>query len=176
MRGDLPGVWSCPGEKLAALQGVHPEGAGQAGGEYTAPGAGRDSGKLSKEGKHQQVPNQCGIQIKLAHDRDGCHNDRSSFTPGWAWAPHLFLHNEAEAFPLYSGVPAPSLSSVLTLHWPHAFIMLHTSVCVQVWADCFCGMKINQVSSKASDVGPSPDASDLLLKAGREHWALLCST
>lgn len=84
MRGDLPGVRSCPGEKLAALQGVHPEGAGQAGGEYRAPGAGRDGGKLSKEGKHQQVPNQCGIQIKLAHDRDRCHNDRSSFTPGWA--------------------------------------------------------------------------------------------
>lgn len=75
-----------------------------------------------------------------------------------------------------SGVPAPSLSNGLILHWPHPFITLHTSVCVQVWADCFGGMKINQVSSEASDVGPSPDAGNLLLKAGREHWALLCST
>lgn len=37
VRGDLPGVWPHPGEKLAALQGVHPAGAGQASGEYTAP-------------------------------------------------------------------------------------------------------------------------------------------
>jgi len=40
VRGDLPGVWPRPGEKLATLQGVHPAGAGQASGEYTAPRAG----------------------------------------------------------------------------------------------------------------------------------------
>lgn len=31
--GDLPGAGPRPGEELAALQGVHPAGAGQAGGE-----------------------------------------------------------------------------------------------------------------------------------------------
>lgn len=40
VRGDLPGLRPRPGEKLAALQGVHPAGAGQAGGEYTALGRG----------------------------------------------------------------------------------------------------------------------------------------
>lgn len=129
-----------------------------------------------------------GQQIKLVHDKDGCHNHRPGFTPGWAWALHLFLHNEAGGFPLYrqvgtlpgclfpSGVPAPSLSNVLILHWTHAFITLHTSVCVQVQVGCFCGMKINQVSSKACDVGPSPDGSNLFLKAGRLCWVLLFST
>lgn len=132
--------------------------------------------------------------MELAHDRDGCHNHRSGFTPGWAWALHLFLHNETGAFPLYrqvgalpgclfhSAVPAPSPSNVLILHWPHAFVTLHTNVCVQVYfhptktISCFCGMKINEVSSKASDLGPSPDGSILLFKAGRERWTLLCST
>lgn len=35
--GNLPGVWAHPGEELEALQGVHPAGAGQAGGEYQVP-------------------------------------------------------------------------------------------------------------------------------------------
>lgn len=48
--------------------------------------------------------------------------------------------------------------------------MLRTGVCIQVGADRFCGMKITRVSSRASDVGPSPDASDLFLKGGRECW------
>lgn len=50
VRGDLAGVRSCPGEELEALQGVHPAGAGQAGGEYSA---GREGGRLPMEGKHQ---------------------------------------------------------------------------------------------------------------------------
>lgn len=53
VRRDLPGVWPCPGEKLAALQGVHPAGARQACGEYTAPGAGGANSPLGKHWKSQ---------------------------------------------------------------------------------------------------------------------------
>lgn len=35
--GDLSGAWAHPGKELEALQGVHPEGARQAGGEYRVP-------------------------------------------------------------------------------------------------------------------------------------------
>lgn len=41
VRGDLAGVRACAGEELAALQGVHPAGARQAGGEYPAAEVGR---------------------------------------------------------------------------------------------------------------------------------------
>lgn len=61
LRGDLAGVWSCPGEELEALQGVHPAGARQEGGEYPA---GREGGRIPMEGKLQRVPNQCGIADK----------------------------------------------------------------------------------------------------------------
>lgn len=69
--------------------------------------------------------------------------------------------------PQRSPGPITKRGLVLILRWPCAFIMLHTGVCVQVWDDYFCGMKINQVSSRASDVGLSSDASDLLLNGGR---------
>lgn len=64
VRRDLPGVRPCPGEELAPLQGVHPAGARQAGGEYPGSEVGREGGRLSMEGKHQQVPNQCGTADK----------------------------------------------------------------------------------------------------------------
>lgn len=64
VRGDLPGVRPCPGEELAALQGVHPACAGQAGGEYLESEVPREGGRLPMEGRHQQVPKQDGIADK----------------------------------------------------------------------------------------------------------------
>lgn len=101
------------------------------------------TGLVSHLAEHGPFSYSCTMRKELFHSRG-------------KWVPCQAL------FP--SGVPAPSLSNVLILHWPHAFTMVHTSVCVQVWADCCGGMKINQVSSEAADVGPSPDGSNLLFE------------